>query len=143
MELKPSVFCKAKWSIPVTVCWKAIHCLAGMVGLNARHGLKSSLWLTIPLQGTRLRHQHASQAGPPHPTALITFFFACCFTSTETVRTIRVGEPRTPTSTFTRLLNSGISVAAPSVLIRHVPPMTYCETPPALNQFCFRGRWSQ
>ena len=89
---------------PVTVCWKAIHCLAGLVGLNARHGLKSSLWVTIPLQGTRLRHQHASQAGPPHPAGLITFFFAWCFTSTETVRTIRDGQPRTATSTFTQLL---------------------------------------
>ena len=30
----------------------------------------------------------------------------CCFTSTETVRTIRDGEPRTATSTFTQLLSS-------------------------------------
>ena len=30
----------------------------------------------------------------------------CCFTSTETVPTIRDGEPRTATSTFTQLLNS-------------------------------------
>ena len=29
----------------------------------------------------------------------------CCFTSTETVKTIRDGEPRTTTSTFTQLLN--------------------------------------
>ena len=30
----------------------------------------------------------------------------CCFTSTETVRTIRDGEPRTSTSTFTQLPSS-------------------------------------
>ena len=30
----------------------------------------------------------------------------CCFTSTETLRTIRDGEPRTATSTFTQLLSS-------------------------------------
>ena len=30
----------------------------------------------------------------------------CCFTSTETVRTIRDGEPRTTTSTFTQFLGS-------------------------------------
>ena len=30
----------------------------------------------------------------------------CCFTSTETVRTIRDGEPRTSTSTFTQRLSS-------------------------------------
>ena len=32
----------------------------------------------------------------------------CCFTSTETIRTIRDGEPRTATSTFTQLLSSDI-----------------------------------
>ena len=30
----------------------------------------------------------------------------CCFTSTETMRLIRDGEPRTATSTFTQLLSS-------------------------------------
>ena len=30
----------------------------------------------------------------------------CCFTSTETLRTIRDGEPRMATSTFTQLLSS-------------------------------------
>ena len=30
----------------------------------------------------------------------------CCFTSTETVRLIRSGNPRTATSIFTQLLNS-------------------------------------
>ena len=32
----------------------------------------------------------------------------CCFTSTETARTIRVRETRTSTSTFTQLLNSDV-----------------------------------
>ena len=32
--------------------------------------------------------------------------FRCCFTSTETIRLIRDGEPRTPTSTFTQLRKS-------------------------------------
>ena len=36
----------------------------------------------------------------------IVFFFRCCFTSTETIRLIRDGEPRTATSTFTQLLSS-------------------------------------
>ena len=31
----------------------------------------------------------------------------CCFTSTETIRTVRDGEPRTITSTFTQLLSFG------------------------------------
>ena len=30
----------------------------------------------------------------------------CCFTSTETTKTVRDGEPRTSTSTFTRVLSS-------------------------------------
>ena len=30
----------------------------------------------------------------------------CCLTSTETIRTIRDGDPRTATSTFTQLLSS-------------------------------------
>ena len=32
----------------------------------------------------------------------------CCFTSTETIRLIRDGDPRTATSTFTQLLSSKI-----------------------------------
>ena len=36
--------------------------------------------------------------------------FQCCLTSTETIRLIRDGEPRTDTSTFTRLLNSRLLV---------------------------------
>ena len=44
-------------------------------------------------------------------TQLLTSVLQCCFTSTETLRTIRDGEPRTSTSTFTQLLNSFFSVA--------------------------------
>ena len=39
----------------------------------------------------------------------------CCFTSTETVRTIRDGEPRTSTSTFTQLLNSDTTASRASL----------------------------
>ena len=35
-------------------------------------------------------------------------FLSCCFTSTETTRTIMDGEPRTATSTVTQLLGSEI-----------------------------------
>ena len=34
------------------------------------------------------------------------FFVQCCFPSTETIRTIKDGEPRTATSTLTQLLSS-------------------------------------
>ena len=36
-------------------------------------------------------------------------FVQCCFTSTETIRTIGDGEPRTATSTFTQLLGSALN----------------------------------
>ena len=44
------------------------------------------------------------------PRALKRCLLQCCFTSTETVRTIMDGEPRTTTSTFTQLLSSEGSV---------------------------------
>ena len=42
----------------------------------------------------------------------------CCFTSTEAIRTIGDGEPRTATSTFTQLLNSA-SALLPQCLLGH------------------------
>ena len=47
-------------------------------------------------------------AGPSRLTLAGTFFLKCCFTSTETMRTIRDGEPRAATSTFTQLLRSDL-----------------------------------
>ena len=41
----------------------------------------------------------------------------CCFTSTETARLIRDGEPRTATSTFTQLLKSAKEAAMVSVMM--------------------------
>ena len=60
-----------------------------------------------------LRPAHAEFCHCPHrlednaikgasPSSVI----KCCFTSTETVRAIRDGEPRTSTSIFTQLLSS-------------------------------------
>ena len=54
------------------------------------------------------------------------FIFKCCFTSTETVRTIRDGEPRTSTSTHTlvhllELFDLTDSVATMHVHINHLP----------------------
>ena len=46
---------------------------------------------------------------PPCPVVLfrlVPHFFKCCFTSTETIRTTRDGEPSTATSTFTQLRSS-------------------------------------
>ena len=67
----------------------------------------------------------------------------CCFTSTETLRTIRDGEPRTATSTFTQLLSSDRSLAQfcfPSTeiirLIRGLCP-DFHTAPEIVLSFCF------
>ena len=36
----------------------------------------------------------------------------CCFTSTETIRTVRDGEPRAATSTFTQILTSEVDLVS-------------------------------
>ena len=46
----------------------------------------------------------------------------CCFTSLETIRTIRDGEPRTATSTFTQLLSSDLQQDKPSSYDSPAPP---------------------
>ena len=48
----------------------------------------------------------------------------CCFASTETIRTIREGEPRTATSTFTQLLSSDGSCSM--LLYVHRDHTNYC-----------------
>ena len=53
----------------------------------------------------------------------------CCFTSTECVRTIRGGEPRTSTLTFTQLLSSGSLSAVLSVCLKLLllpPALSLC-----------------
>ena len=53
----------------------------------------------------------------------------CCFTSTETIRTIRIGEPRTSTSTFTQLLISDCQCSFTSTeTIRDGEPRTATST---------------
>ena len=51
------------------------------------------------------------------PQSHIRFSFLCCCTSTETIRLIRDGEPRTATSTFTQLLSSDTTTEIVSVLL--------------------------
>ena len=46
--------------------------------------------------------------GPQH-SGLVWLTVQCCFTSTEIIRTVRDGEPRTATSTVTQLLSSDTS----------------------------------
>ena len=52
--------------------------------------------------------------------------FSCCFASTETVRLIRDGEPRTATSTFTQPLSSeGLNKNVNMLLNVHRSEMAY------------------
>ena len=51
-----------------------------------------------------------SSVGDNSAVLTSSFSFQCYFTSTETIRLIRDGDPRTATSTFTQLLSSEVSV---------------------------------
>ena len=44
----------------------------------------------------------------------------CCFTSTETIRTVRDGEPRTATSAFAQFLSSDIESGSSSSMLLYV-----------------------
>ena len=64
----------------------------------------------MKMYGSREFNAH-SKPGFPAPFStwkLNSFFFKRCFTSTETIRTVRDGEPKTATSTFTQLLSSEV-----------------------------------
>ena len=69
----------------------------------------------------------------------------CCFTSTETIRTIRDGEPRTATSTFTQLLSfvcRGIQLT--SVVFHSIELTTVgSPLPPSPHPMQLRGRKQQ
>ena len=53
---------------------------------------------------TNYKGREARTATSTFTQLLISFQVQCCFTSTETTRTVRDGEPRTSTSTLTQLL---------------------------------------
>ena len=51
-----------------------------------------------------------------HVFSVAAFVLCCCFTSTETVRNFREGEPRTATSIFTQLLSATQSLMTMMVM---------------------------
>ena len=53
---------------------------------------------------------------------ILNFSFQCCFTSTETIRIIRDGEPWAATSTFTQLLSSELASLEFSISLRPQGP---------------------
>ena len=69
-------------------------------------------------------HQETRDGDPGRPPGLPEKLLSCgpdvfsvCFTSTETVKTISDGEPRTSTAMFTQLLNSDRDVVSPCLFI--------------------------
>ena len=79
--------------------------------------IKTSHWLAVCPQ--RAGHAQQGTGGLLLKVLCRSRFSSvqCCFTSTETVRTVRVGELRTPTSTFTQLLNSDCLPVVRSMLL--------------------------
>ena len=74
------------------------------------------------------------QPGPSSPSPpsrnLACIFFKCCFTSAETIQTIRGGDPRTAVSTFTQILSSdwrAVRCASLYVLTHSVNKLTEGE----------------
>ena len=62
----------------------------------------------------------------PRSTSMFTQFWGsvqCRFTSTETIRTVRDGEPRTATSIFTQLLNSAATSSSMLLNLRPQRPL--------------------
>ena len=87
-------------------------------------GLSHSSNLSLSLVSIALRPQRPygllGTGNPGQPPRLSHSSWApislqCCLTSTETVRCVRDGEPRTATSTFTQLLSSDLSPSLFSV----------------------------
>ena len=95
---------------------------------------------------TQLHHKGHGR----YPCILDQWFIQCCFTSTETIQTIRDDEARMPTLTFTQLLSSGLSVVHSfSVALRPQRPYRLLGTmspghpPPLSHSYEFCGQWIQ
>ena len=88
------VFCSQIVSVEATTSNSSNHVVRTMLLLRPQrpYGLLETGSPGLP---PLLLHNHSRA-----------LFLKCCFTSTETVRTIRDGEPRTPASTFTQLLSA-------------------------------------
>ena len=67
----------------------------------------------LPMNHSALRQCTSSKSAGElkrrHCSHYSTLLLQCCFTSTETIRLIRDGVPRTADSTFTQLQSSAVS----------------------------------
>ena len=102
-------------SISVAVCLPCLPaclpCLPACLFVTLSVSVSLSLSLcfkgmfTLSIQQSRTCHSRSTK---PRAKNTLLQIGKCCFTSTETIRTIRDVEPRTATSTFTQLLSSAI-----------------------------------
>ena len=68
--------------------------------------------------------------------SLSVFFFKWCFTSTETIRTVMDGDPRTATSTFTQLLSSVPVSLSHFTCLSFSLPVSVTPYPPVSPSLC-------
>ena len=81
------------------------HSCFGASNVSYRARSWTNRYVTVVVPG-----RHCSAPGVAYRSAAsdATCFFLCCFTSTETIKLISDGEPRTSTSTFTQHLSSDV-----------------------------------
>ena len=68
--------------------------------------------------------------------SLSVFFFKWCFMSTETIRTVSGGDPRTATSTFTQLLSSVPVYLSHFTCLSFSLPVSVTPYPPVSPSLC-------
>ena len=93
--------------LPTTLPWPLL--LQGVSSCSYQRAQKWRGWVESILElswDLQAAVAHGANAALSVAMANTASFFRRCFTSTETIRTIRDGETRTATSTFTQLLSS-------------------------------------
>ena len=83
-----------------------------------------TIWKRLQFAGKyfMVHNRLPRKVGDVHEEMKTIFFFLfikCCFTSTDTLKTIRDGEPRTATSTFTQYLSSALFISSSVLLYVH------------------------
>ena len=83
--------------------------------------VRISMAYTTAVQGATVTLPGSSTRPAGHSERDLQGQVRCCFTSTETTRTVRDGEPRTATSAFTQLLSSqrGLLLLSYSAQLQH------------------------
>ena len=102
------------WALFVQCCFTSIETVRTFRDGEPRTSTSTFVLVLSSVRSMLLYVQRpyglSGTGSPGRPPRLSYWFWAlfvqCCFTSTETVRTFRDGEPRTSTSTFVLVLSS-------------------------------------